>query len=167
MKAAFFDRDGVINNDRGHYYIYKPEDFTLNKGVTDLLQWLMQQNYILILVSNQGGISKGIYSCADTDEVHRKMNENLESKGVHFTEIYYCPHHPDVENCICRKPGTLLIEKAVSRFQINTEHSLFIGDRETDMLTGRSAGLITILAEPNQDMSLLIAKIRDIEKTIS
>jgi D-glycero-D-manno-heptose 1,7-bisphosphate phosphatase len=60
-KAVFFDRDGVINNDSGHYYISDPKDFILNQGITELLSWLTSRGFLLIIISNQGGISRGIY----------------------------------------------------------------------------------------------------------
>jgi len=157
-RAVFFDRDGVINNDSGHYYISDPADFVLNYGVPELLSWLKSQGYLLIMISNQGGISRGIYSKQDTEAVHLKLGELLASyeAGLGFDEIYYCPHHPDHENCICRKPGTLMVEKAVARFEIDIRESFFVGDRETDMETGRNAGLQTIKVETNQNMISLI-----------
>ena len=70
-----------------------------------------------------------------------------------------CPHHPDVENCLCRKPQTLSFEKALARFNIDITSSWFVGDRETDIEAGRKVGLRTILVEPNQDMHFLADRI--------
>jgi D-glycero-D-manno-heptose 1,7-bisphosphate phosphatase len=84
------------------------------------------------------------------------MAESLSEQGIKFDEVYYCPHHPDNEKCICRKPDTVLIEKAISRFSINVKESLFIGDRETDIEAGMKMGLKTIRVDANQDMSRLI-----------
>ncbi len=83
----------------------------------------------------------------------------LREAGVEFSEIYLCPHHPDVENCLCRKPQTLLFEKAIARFNIDREASWFVGDRDTDMEAGRNAGLKTLLVKPNQDMHFLADRI--------
>jgi D-glycero-D-manno-heptose 1,7-bisphosphate phosphatase len=155
-KAIFFDRDGVINDETGHYYVVHPKDFVLNRGVIELLQWLKSEGFLLIIITNQGGISRGIYTKQDAMLVHAKLIEELKAHGISLDEIYYCPHHPDHERCICRKPDTVQIEKAIARFSINPEESFFIGDRDTDIEAGKKAGLKTIRAETNQDMSLLI-----------
>lgn len=160
-KAVFIDRDGVINNDSGHYYISDPNDFVLNEGIIELLSWLKSHDYLLILISNQGGISRGFYTKEDTENVHLKMAGLLSAHGIFFTEIYYCPHHPDNENCICRKPGTLMIEKAVARFSVDISRSFFIGDRDLDVKTGENAGLEAIKVETNQNMSLIIPIIKE------
>lgn len=159
-KAVFFDRDGVINNDSGLYYISDPKDFVLNPGIMELLLWLKSNGFLLIVISNQGGISKGIYSFGDAEKVHLKMKETLFEQGIIFDEVYYCPHHPDNENCICRKPETVLIEKAISRFSISITTSFFIGDRDTDIEAGKRAGLKTIRVNANQDMSEVIEWIK-------
>jgi D-glycero-D-manno-heptose 1,7-bisphosphate phosphatase len=160
-KAAFFDRDGVINNDSGQYYISDPNDFKLNPGVIELLSWLRTEGFLLIIISNQGGISKGFFTKSDTDRVHSRMKEIVKAHGLEFDEIYYCPHHPDNERCICRKPDTVQIEKALSRFSINAGESFFIGDRETDIEAGNNSGLRTILVNANQDMKVVIERIKE------
>ncbi len=158
-KAVFFDRDGVINNEEGLYYIYRTEDFRFNPGIKSVLKTLSDRGYLLILITNQGGISKGLYTRKDAAHIHLLMAEELGRDGVHFSEVYMCPHHPDVENCLCRKPQTLLFEKAMARFNIDILSSWFVGDRETDIEAGRKVGLRTILVEPNQDMRFLADRI--------
>ncbi len=155
-KAIFLDRDGVINNDENHYYISDPKDFVLNPGIIELLSGLKKKGYLLIIISNQGGISRGIYTRTDTDRVHFRMNELTGKHGFEFDEIYYCPHHPENERCICRKPDSVQIEKAISRFSIDIKNSYFIGDRDTDIEVGKKAGLQTVRVVPNQDMRMLI-----------
>jgi len=159
-KAVFLDRDGVINNDYGNYYISDSKDFKLNPGVIELLAWLKQEGFLLIIISNQGGISKGLYSLDDVERIHLKMNKILMPHGLKFDEIYFCPHHPENEKCICRKPDTLMFEKAVSRFAIDVKKSFFIGDRETDVEAGNKAGLKTIKVEANQDMKEVLAELK-------
>jgi D-glycero-D-manno-heptose 1,7-bisphosphate phosphatase len=160
-KAIFFDRDGVINNDLGNYYISDPKDFVLNPGVIELLSWLKKNGFLSIIISNQGGISKGACTMADVENVNSRMSEILKDHGLSFDEIYYCPHHPDNEKCICRKPDTIQIEKAMARFSINVRESFFIGDRDTDMEAGNKAGLKTIRVIPNQDMNTVIERIKE------
>jgi D-glycero-D-manno-heptose 1,7-bisphosphate phosphatase len=159
-KAVFLDRDGVINNDSGHYYISDPKDFVLNPGVPEFLSWLKSEGYLLIIISNQGGISRGMYSIEDVDILHKKMETLLKESGISFDEIYFCPHHPENERCICRKPDTVQIEKAITRFSISINDSYFIGDRETDIEAGKKMGLKTIKTETNQEMISLIGQIK-------
>ena len=105
QKAVFFDRDGTINSDEGHYYIYKPEDFVFNPGVIEGMKKLKEAGYLLFVITNQGGIAKGIYTHEDVKKVHARMCEELERNGVKIDKIYYCPHHESVKTCICRKPS--------------------------------------------------------------
>ena len=73
QKAVFFDRDGTINSDEGHYYIYKPEDFVFNPGVIEGMKKLKEAGYLLFVITNQGGIAKGIYTHEDVKKVHARM----------------------------------------------------------------------------------------------
>jgi D-glycero-D-manno-heptose 1,7-bisphosphate phosphatase len=158
-KAVFFDRDGVINSDFDRYYIFRPDDVILNPGIPELLRNLNDRGYLLIVISNQGGISKGVYSQEDVEKTNERIIDLLKPFKVKIEEIYYCTHFHEIEKCICKKPDTLMIEKAICRFKIDPSISYFIGDRETDMEAGRKAGLKTIKVEPNQDMAPLIFKI--------
>lgn len=155
-KAVFLDRDGVINNEYDNNYIFRPEDIVLNPGIPELLYHLKQRGYLLIVISNQGGISKGIYTQEDVEKTNARIEQLLANHNIKFDEIYYCTHYQETEKCICRKPGTLMIEKAISRFNIDHQVSYFIGDRETDMEAGKKSGLKTIKVTANQNMSALI-----------
>lgn len=151
-KAIFLDRDGVINNNENRYYITKPEDLNLNKGISEALKTFQDLGFYLIIISNQSGISKKLYSKEDCDRIHDRLRKVLSGEGIHIKEIYYCPHHPEVENCLCRKPGSLLFEKALSRFNIDPSQSWMIGDSERDITAAETAGLKTILIRPNEDV---------------
>ncbi len=151
-KAIFIDRDGVINSDVGHYYIFKPEDFVLNDGIVDALIAFQKAGYMLIVISNQGGVDKGLYTCNDVDKVHQKMCDLLERKGVVITAIYYCPHHSDIQKCLCRKPLNLNIEKAIARFKIDRNCSWMIGDSPRDIIAGKSSGLHTLKINSNENL---------------
>jgi len=155
-KAVFLDRDGVLNDDYDHYYVFRPEDIKLNPGVIELLTCLIKKNYLLVVISNQGGISKGLFTKEDVEKTNARILELLDAHNIRIEEIYYCPHYRETERCICRKPDSLMIEKALGRFSIDPSVSYFIGDRLTDMEAGEKAGLKTIRVEPNQDMSSLI-----------
>ena len=151
-KAIFFDRDGVINNDKGHYYIYKIEDFKINEGIVESLKKFQENNYLLIIISNQGGISKGIYTIEQVEEVHNYLKNYLQKHNIELTEIYYCPHHSSNEKCLCRKPNTLLLEKAIARFNIDVSSSFLIGDGDRDIEAGNKIGLHTIKIETNENI---------------
>lgn len=155
QKAVFLDRDGVLNNEESNYYIFRTEDFFLNEGIAEALQKLKEKGFIFIVITNQGGISKEFYSHEDVMKVHSKLEKLLAEFDIHLAEIYYCPHHSDNENCLCRKPKSISIEKALARFNVDPDQSWFVGDRDTDLEAGKKAGLRTIKVESNQDMSFL------------
>ncbi len=160
-RAVFFDRDGIINSDEGLYYVYNKEDFRINPGVMECLKELAGRGYLLIIISNQGGISRGKYTKAEIENVHSFFQEECRKTGVDLTEIYYCPHHSEIENCICRKPGTQMLEKAIARFDIDSSLSFFIGDRETDSETAIKAGVQPILLKANGDLRECLKAISD------
>jgi D-glycero-D-manno-heptose 1,7-bisphosphate phosphatase len=151
-RAVFFDRDGVINSDTGLYYVYKKDDFRLNPGVIECLRELASRGYLLLIISNQGGIARGLYTKNDVLAIHLFLKDECRKSGVEITEIYFCPHHVDIEKCICRKPGTLMLEKSIARFAIDKEHSYFVGDRETDIIAANNAGIQPILVKANGNL---------------
>ena len=141
IRAVFLDRDGVINNDSGHYYVYKPEDFILNDGIIEGLKLLSNEGLKLIIVSNQGGVAKGVYTEKDIHKVHEKLLSELKKHSVEIDAIYYCPHHNSVSDCECRKPKPGMILNAVKEFGINPLESYLIGDSTRDIIAGKNAGL--------------------------
>jgi D-glycero-D-manno-heptose 1,7-bisphosphate phosphatase len=158
-KAAFFDRDGVILNDTGLYYIYKPEDVKINPGIIESLKKLSDNGYLLIVISNQGGIGKGIYGKKETDRVHQILDETFKTHGIIISEYYYCPHHTDTGKCLCRKPDSLMVEKAIARFSIDRSKSILIGDSERDIVAAQKAGIRGVKIEPNQDIRPVLRQI--------
>ncbi len=118
-KAIFLDRDGTINSDEGHYYIYKVEDFVFNPGVIDGIRRLNEAGYLIIVVTNQGGVAKGEYTIEDVENLHVYMCKELEKHGAHVDKIYYCPHHSSIDPCKCRKPSPYMIEQAIREFNID------------------------------------------------
>lgn len=157
-KAVFFDRDGVINRDDS-YYTFKSEDFIVNTGVFESLKMLQEENFLLFIITNQSGVAKSLYTNDDVESVHTHFKKLCSGNGINLTEIYHCPHHPDFSNCICRKPDSLLIEKAIAAFNIDTSQSYFIGDRERDIVAAEKTGLTTFLVESNSNLIPVIEKI--------
>ena len=159
IKAVFIDRDGVINNDDNLYYIFKPEDFKLNEKVVENVGMLKNAGFLVVVISNQGGIGKGLYKKEDTEKLHRILKEEFSKAGSEIDEIYYCPHHPDSSLCLCRKPDSLLIEKAISRFNIDASSSYLIGDSQRDIEAAEKAGIKGILVPKNSNIFEVCNKI--------
>jgi len=153
-KAVFLDRDGVLNREHGDY-TYHLEDFILN-DIMDALLEFQRKGYLLIVITNQGGIAKGLYTHEQLNYLHLHLERALKNNGITLTEIYYCPHHPDHSKCLCRKPDSLLLEKAMARFNIDASSSYFIGDHLRDEAAGKKAGVNTILIEANSSLSKVI-----------
>jgi D-glycero-D-manno-heptose 1,7-bisphosphate phosphatase len=158
IKAVFLDRDGVINIDRKDY-TWKIADFVLLPGVLDGCKALVDAGFLLVIVTNQGGIAKGLYQHEDVNRLHNHMMLQFTKSDILIQEIYYCPHHPDYGKCLCRKPGSLLVEKALSRFQINASSSYFIGDMDRDIAAANHAGIRGIKVDTNSDFLLNISNI--------
>ena len=150
-KAVLLDRDGVLNHERGDY-VYKEEHFIILPDVVPALKLLQEKGYILIIISNQSGIAKGIFSIADVEKLHKHLLNHLKENGIDIKEVYYCPHHPEFGECICRKPDSLNVEKALARFNIDRTKSFFIGDKERDVLAGKKVGVEGILIESNTSL---------------
>ncbi len=141
-KAVFVDRDGTIN-DNGDGYIHKKEHFTFLPGVLSALSTLTKTNYKIILVTNQSGIGRGLYSHGQVKELHDWMMGELTKQRIRIDKIYYCPHEPG-DGCECRKPNIGMFEQAVKDFGISLAKSWFVGDSVPDVLAGREANIQTI-----------------------
>jgi D-glycero-D-manno-heptose 1,7-bisphosphate phosphatase len=150
-KAIFLDRDGVVNRERGEY-TWKIEDFQLNDGLMEFMQIAIQKGYLLIIISNQGGIQRGIYTLEEVERLHNHLNIELKQHGIPLTDIYICPHHDKTERCFCRKPQSIMLEKAIARYRIKPEKSFFFGDSQRDITAGNSVGVKSILIAPNSDL---------------
>lgn len=157
-KAVFLDRDGVINFDPGDY-TFKPEEFKINEGIIQNLKRLHENGFLLIIITNQGGISKQIYTHDHVEVIHKYLAEELDKVNVQLTEIYYCPHHSVNENCICRKPNSLLIEKAIARFNIDPKKSFMIGDKMRDVEAAEKAGIKGIKVGLNENIEKYVDEI--------
>jgi D-glycero-D-manno-heptose 1,7-bisphosphate phosphatase len=152
-KAIFLDRDGVINTERG--FTYRLEDFVILPDLFEMLHWFREKGFLLIIVSNQSGVAKELYKQSDVELLHAHLIKELKKNNLELDEIYYCVHHPDVSKCICRKPDSLFVEKALARFNIDASKSYFIGDKDRDVEAGEKAGVKGILIKANSSLKLL------------
>lgn len=156
-KAIFLDRDGVLNRETSAGYIWQVDDFEVLPDVIETLQVLRDKGFIFVVVSNQSGVAKELYTRDDVERLHKVLRASLKKKGIHIHEIYYCLHHSDLTKCLCRKPGTLFIEKAIARFNVDPELSYFIGDKEhRDMEAARNAGVKGILIPSNSSLKQIL-----------
>lgn len=155
-KAVFLDRDGIINVEIGDY-IKCFEDFTLTPHLAEGLKILQERGYLLIVITNQGGLAKNLYTVAELDKMHHFLQSEMAKHNIKFTEIYYCPHHPDHNGkCLCRKPDSQMLEKAIARFNIDPTQSYFIGDKQRDVDAGEKVGVKGVLVEANTPMTEVI-----------
>lgn len=144
--AVFLDRDGVINDNSQK--VNQPEDLILLPGVGIAIKQLKQAGYLVLIVTNQGGIELGYFTKADLAAIHSHLESQLREQNAYIDEIVYCPHfHQD---CGCRKPKPGMILALAAKYRIQLEKSWMIGDRESDIQAGKAAGCRTVkLGEPD------------------
>lgn len=133
VRAVFFDRDGVLNIDRG--YVSRIEDFEWVDGAREAVSAVRRAGWLAVIVTNQSGIGRGFYSEEDFLVLTSWMLGDIDVDGV-----YYCPHHPD-EECVGRKPRTGMIAAAQRDFKMDLSRSVLVGDKETDMEAAKAAGM--------------------------
>lgn len=159
QKVIFLDRDGVLNIEKGHYITHF-SDLDLNALAIPFLQKARDKGYVFAIITNQGGIAKGLYTVADLTEIHQKLILFYTAYGIAFKQIYYCPHHPDFGKCLCRKPQGLMVQKAAHALQADTEFSFMIGDKQRDVDAARNAGFNAVLIEANSDLTDLLMMLK-------
>jgi len=141
-RVVILDRDGTIVVDK--HYLSSPEGLEFLPGAEDGLRWFYEHGYKLVVITNQSGVGRGIFSLKCLDEIHHKFCQMVSSAGARIEKIYFCPHSPDA-GCACRKPRIGLLMQAASELGFNPAESIVIGDKATDVEFGRRAGATTIL----------------------
>lgn len=159
-KAIFLDKDGTLINDVP--YNVDPQYIAFTEKAGEALKRLKQEGYLLIIATNQSGVARGYFDIEDLKKVKASIQEKLQKNhDIEIDGFYYCPHYPTgvntqfVGQCRCRKPENGLLLKAAHDFNINLKKSWMIGDRDTDILAGRSAGCRTILISKTEGSSNL------------
>ena len=146
-KAAFLDRDGVINID--HAYVHTPEEFCFIPGVFEACRKLQSMGYLLIIVTNQSGIGRGYYTEEDFQTLCDWMRKEFSREGVKISDIFFCPHHPEKAlepyrcDCNCRKPKPGMLLTAQKKWDIDMKASLMVGDKTADMQAALAAEVTT------------------------
>lgn len=150
-RAVFLDRDGTIVREVD--LLTDIKQLRLLPHAAEALRAMVNAGYVLFLVTNQAVVARGLATEREVERVNVVLSDRLEKKGVHIEEIYYCPHHPNANlkryrvACSCRKPNIGMVTRAVKEHGIDLKHSFFIGDATSDILTGRNAGMKTILVK--------------------
>ena len=140
IQAIFFDRDGVLNEEVG--YLWEVEKFKWIDGAREAIRFCNERGLLAIVVTNQGGIARGLYTAREVDNLHNFMQRSLSEVGAHIDGFYYCPHHPNFSGeCDCRKPKPGLILRACEDFNINPAQAIMFGDTERDIEAAKAAGL--------------------------
>ena len=139
----FLDRDGVINKKASeHDYIKQWKDFSFLPNVEKAIKAFNDLGYIVIVVTNQRGIARGLLTRETLDEIHQNMQDHLQKFGAHIDKIYVCPHN--VDECDCRKPKIGLFLEAQKDFPLDKSQSWMIGDSSSDMIAGHDFQIKTI-----------------------
>ena len=154
-KAAFLDRDGTVTKSVA-YYITKPSQVELEDGAAEAIRLLRAQGHLIVIITNQAGVARGILTEDDLAAIHEEMRRKLAEQGTSVDAVYCCPHHPEgfIEaysgECDCRKPKPGLLVRAAKDLGIDLNASVMIGDAERDVIAGKAAGCETFLvkAEP-------------------
>lgn len=150
QKAIFLDRDGVLNEERGEY-TYKVDDFIIPEGTIEALKNLKEAGFLLIVITNQGGIAKGLYTVQDVLKCHEYLQQQC---GRLIDDLYYSPYHEAYSNSLSRKPDSLMLERAIAKYKIKPELSWMVGDSLRDMIPAQKLGIKTIKIGKKIDMNV-------------
>lgn len=148
-RAVFLDRDGVIIKEVDN--LRRVSQLRLIPGAAKAIQALNKMGVLVIIITNQPVVARGWITEKELAHIHSILLKRLAKKGAKIDALYYCPHHPEAnlkkyrQKCFCRKPNIGLIKKAIKDFSISIKKSFIIGDQTRDILTGKNAGLKTIL----------------------
>lgn len=154
--AAFLDRDGVVIEE-GNYISKIEEVFFLPKTI-DAIKLLNVAGYFVVITTNQSGIARGLFTEKDLNKIHEYINFSLQKYGAKIDFFYYCPHHPTEgkgvykKNCECRKPNSGMFFKAVRENNIDISRSFLVGDKISDIETGKKIGIASYLVNTGYGM---------------
>jgi D-glycero-D-manno-heptose 1,7-bisphosphate phosphatase len=143
--CAFLDRDGVINEDRGH--IHTPGEFRFTTGMPDAIKLLNDAGWLVVVITNQAGIGRGYYTEQEFEDFTAWIDERLAEAGAHVDATYHCPHHPTagvgeyLRECECRKPAPGMLLRAIAEWEPDVARSFMVGDSEKDMQAAAAAGV--------------------------
>ncbi|HEV2751687.1 MAG TPA: HAD family hydrolase [Gemmatimonadales bacterium] len=165
-RAVFLDRDGTIVEDPPPGFLHEPDKVRLFPGAADAIRRLNDGNWLVIVVSNQSGIARGLYDAAAYEAVQRRLGELLAQHGARIDAAYFCPHHPEFTGpCECRKPGVKLFRDAEAALGLNLRHSYWVGDRLSDVTPANALGGRGLLVETGRG-AMQVGKARALGFTV-
>ena len=151
IKIIFLDRDGVINKYREDDYVKSWQEFEFLPGSIEAIKLFKKAGYKIYVVTNQRGVARGLMSEQDLLKIHENMKSEIKSQGGLIDGIYYCIHNYE-DNCECRKPKPGMLLQAAHDHGFDITEAVFIGDSESDIQAGTTAGCKTILAGSNNSL---------------
>ena len=157
--AIFLDRDGVINKDSG--YVYKIKDFIWKKNIIKLIKYFNDNNYYVIVITNQSGVGRGFYKEKEVKKLHNWINLELRKKGAFIDKFYYAPYYFNSKyaiyrkNKILRKPNVGMLDLALKEFNINLNKSIMLGDKDIDYITAKKKKIKFLLVDFNKKIRIL------------
>jgi D-glycero-D-manno-heptose 1,7-bisphosphate phosphatase len=137
------DRDGVINHD-SEQYVKSVDEWVPIDGSLEAIARLCEAGFEVVVVTNQSGLARGLFSPADLEAIHAALRSGVEALGGRIAGIFFCPHHPD-EGCSCRKPEPGLVHQAEQQLGVRAEGAPFVGDKLSDIEAAKRAGCRPIL----------------------
>ena len=158
--AVFFDRDGVLNFDKG--YTHKKSELIFLKNVEKTIKFLNNKNYYVFVITNQSGIARGIFTVNDFVNFSIEFKKKLSHKDAYIDNVKFCPHHPDGKikkfsiTCSCRKPNNKLFQELIDEYFIDIKKSFMIGDSVTDEMMARKSNIKFSYIKKNHDLFKLI-----------
>ena len=153
-KVIFLDRDGVINEERGEH-TFRQQDFRFVNGFFDSVKKFVKSGYELIIITNQSGITKGLYTHEELLNLHSWMLQEFTKNGLSVLEVFYCPHFTELGKCICRKPNSNMLERAIAKYKVDVAKSYMIGDSQRDIQAAAKAGVSGVKIESNSSLRLV------------
>jgi len=163
-KCVFLDRDGVINKERSDY-VKNISELEIFLEITEPIKKLKENGFLVIVITNQSAINRGLISHEDIEKIHQKIQKYLQENNTFVDGFYYCPHKPD-ENCDCRKPKPGLILKAAKERKIDLAKSWMVGDNESDLEAGISAGCKVKKVDSKNELHSIVKNILSLERSL-
>ena len=160
QKAAFLDRDGVINEDTG--YLHNISDFKWIEGAIEALKILKENNFLIIVISNQSGVARGFFSEQDVHNLHKWINIQLSEHKINIDDFFFATELPNTEiSETRRKPSPKMIEEAIVKYNLNRDDCFMVGDKDIDVQAAKNAKIRGFLFEGG-NLSYKIKKILNI-----
>ena len=167
QRWILLDRDGVINEESSEY-IKSPEEFIFIPGSLEAIVKLTQAEFKIVIITNQAGIGRGLFSLESLMQIHAKLTRQIEQAGGSLTDIFFCPHHPN-QDCLCRKPKPGLIHQFAQTYQIDLHKTtpFFVGDSLRDIIAAQVAHCVPILVKTGNGAKTLLDNSIETKKRLS